>query len=183
MRYFRKIAQGIDTLPILLELDRAHHLWNAEAGRKTFSGTPHAAMTDIWVRFRSKHEIVGAVSHKEEHRNVYWPAWRELPSLRPLVSALKTRVDAVELGTILITRLPPGEAILPHDDKGSWTAEFYNCKVHVTLQGQSLSRCRDETVIMVAGDAWTFDNLLDHDVRNNGEIDRIVCIVAMRVET
>jgi hypothetical protein len=179
---FLKIASGIDTMGVLLDLNRAPHLWDQNTTRKTYPGTPHAEMSDIWVRFRAPDQIKSHSSHKDEYRNVFWPAWHEMPSLRPLVASLKTRVDAVELGSILITKLPPGGAIMPHDDRGSWAAEFYNSKVHVTLAGSSLSRCGDETVTMTGGDVWTFDNLIEHDVQNVGNVDRIALIVSMRVE-
>ena len=113
MGQFLRLAKDIDVLPVLLDLSRAPHLWDQYRTRTTYENTPHAASSDIWVRFRSPNEIVGLESHREEYRCVYWPAWRELPSLRPLVRALKNTVDAVELGSILITRLAPGKAILP----------------------------------------------------------------------
>lgn len=181
-RQFLQVAQNIDTMPVLLELNRVPRLWNANTARKTYVGTPHAAMDDIWVRFRPADQIEGLHSHQEEYRCAYWPAWHELPSLRPLIRALKNAVDAVELGSILITRLLPGGAILPHSDCGSWAAEFYNTKLHLTLAGQATVRCEDETVLMQCGDAWTFDNLREHEIQNTGEVDRVVLIVSMRCE-
>lgn len=139
-------------------------------------------MRDIWVRFRPASEIVGDESFREEYRCEFWPAWRALPSLRPLVFGLMTRVSAVELGSILITRLPRGGEILPHSDRGGWAPEWFNCKCHVTLAGASVSTCSDETVTMRQGDVFTFDNLLPHSVANTGDCERIVCIVSMRCE-
>ena len=182
MTQFLRIAHGIDTMPVLLELNRSPGLWDGYSIRRTFDGTPHAEMTDIFVRFRPRDQISGPAAHQEEYRNAFWPAWRELPSLRPLVFALMAKVSAVELGSILITKLPPGAEILPHTDRGVWAPEFYNCKAHLTLVGSSISRCGDETVTMRAGEVWTFNNLIEHDVRNPGSEDRIVCIVSMRVE-
>lgn len=182
MRHFLRIAQNVDITGVLLELNRAPYLWDANRARTTYAGTPHGQASDLWIRFRAPDSIEGLHSHQTEYRSVYWPAWHELPSLRPLVRALKNTVDAVELGSILITRLPPGASILPHNDKGSWAAEWFNCKCHVTLAGRSLSRCLDEEVVMQAGDVFTFDNLLEHSVFNPGEIDRVAMIVSMRCE-
>jgi hypothetical protein len=117
-----------------------------------------------------------------EHRNVFWPAWYALPALRPMVFALMTRVQAVELGSILITKLPPGKMIQPHSDAGNWAPEFYRCKAHVTLAGSALVGCENEAVTFAAGTVWTFDNLLVHSISNEGDRDRIVCIVSMRCE-
>lgn len=183
MGEFLRIAHGIDTMPIMLDLMRAPDLWDQNRTRTTFEGTPHGQSSDIWVRFRSPVELEGPQSHKEEYRCVNWPAWHRLPSLRPLIRALKHTVDAVELGSILVTRLPPGATILPHSDQGSWAAERYNTKLHVTLAGRSHSICGDELVEMVAGDVWTFDNLRLHSVVNPDDgADRVALIASMRCE-
>jgi hypothetical protein len=179
---FLRVATGVDMLPVMLELNRAPHLWDRDKTRRTYPGTPHAEMEDIWVRFRAKAEIEGAHSHREPYRCVFWPAWHELPALRPIVFSLMARVGATELGSVLITKLPPGGKIHPHSDKGSWAAEFYNCKCHVTIAGTSVSVCDDQLVEMHSGDVFTFDNLLLHSVENRGSCDRIACIVSMRVE-
>lgn len=182
MTHFIQLASGVDVVPLLLELNRAPHLWDQNRTRREYPGTPHADMRDIWVRFRPEREITGLQSHREEYRCEFWPAWRELPALRPLVFGLMALVQAVELGSVLITKLPPGGAILPHSDAGCWAPEFYNCKAHATIAGQSLSWCENESVVMGAGDVWMFNNLLMHSVENHGVCDRIVCIVSMRVE-
>ena len=182
MRQFLRLASNLDVLPLALELHRAPHLWDQNTTRKIFPGTPHAAMSDIWVRMRPPAELTSAASYREPYRCEFYPAWRELPALRPLVFALMARVQAVELGSILITRLPPGGEILPHSDRGAWCAEWHNCKLHLTVAGQSLSSCADEAVTMRTGEAWSFDNLQTHDVKNTGAEDRIVVIVSTRVE-
>ena len=115
-----------------------------------------------------------------EHRNLFWPAWHELPALRPMVFGLMQRVAATELGSILITKLPPGGRIQPHSDAGSWAPEFYHCKAHLTLAGSALVYCEDEACQFDTGTAWTFDNLLTHSIENVGDCDRIVVIVSMR---
>lgn len=182
MRNFLKLASGFDVTPIMLELHRSPGLWTENTHRQSYPGSPHADTNSVWVRYRPAEEIKGLDSFAEEHRNVFWPAWRALPSLRPLVFGLMTRVSAVELGSILITRLPPGGEVRLHSDAGSWAPEFFNMKVHVTLGGASESTCEDEAVTMNTGDVFTFDNLRMHSVRNRGDCDRIVCIISMRCE-
>jgi hypothetical protein len=169
-------------MPLLLELHRAPQLWDQNPARRQYEGTPHAAMRDIWVRFRPAEELTGPDAFWGEYRCVFWPAWHELPSLRPMVFALMSKVSAVELGSILITRLPPGGEILAHSDQGGWGPGWFNCKCHLTVAGSSESMCDGETVTMRTGDIFTFDNLLVHSVKNAGDCDRIVCIVSMRCE-
>ena len=139
-------------------------------------------MTDIWVRFRAPDQVTSLRSHQEEYRCVNWPAWFSLPALRPLIFAMMQRVQAVELGSILITRLPEGGEIKPHSDKGSWPAEFYNMKLHLIVSGQASVNCNEETAIFKGGDLFTFDNLQVHSVQNHWPEDRVALIVSMRVE-
>jgi hypothetical protein len=180
---FTKIADGVETLPLRLELARNDHLWDQDPTRRTYPGTPHAAMTDITVRYMPPEQLVDLAARKAEHRNVFYPAWHALPALRTVVFGLMARVQAVEIGSILITRLPPGRMIDPHSDAGSWCAEFYNTKAHWTVQGIANVWCDEELCAFTAGSVWTFDNLRLHAVENHGDEDRICVIVSMRCES
>lgn len=182
MSRFVRIASGADVLGLQLELGRAAHLWDTDPRRRLYPGTPHAQMVDITVRYMDVDQLVDLEARKRQHRNVFWSAWHALPSLRPMVFALMTRVQAVELGSILITKLPPGGEILPHSDAGSWAPEYYNCKAHIIVSGRSVTRCDGEECEQRAGDIWTFDNLQVHSIWNSGDVDRICCIVSMRAE-
>jgi hypothetical protein len=178
---FVQIASNVDVTPVLLELHRAAHLWDRNPERRLYPGTPHAAMTDITVRYMPEADVT-MEARRLEHRNVFWPAWHALPALRPMVFALMHRVAATELGSILITRLPAGKIIEPHSDAGSWAPTYYNCKAHITLAGSALVCCDGEVCKFDTGTIWTFDNLLNHAIENDGDGDRIVCIVSMRCE-
>lgn len=182
MRHFVKLAAGVPTNPVLLDLQRNPDLWNAHPVRKTFPGTPHAAMDDIWVRGRAIGELNSPEAYKQPFLSEFYPAWGLLPSLRPLVFSMMAQVQAVHLGGILITRLPPGGSILPHTDLDSWHARHFNTKLHLTLAGRSQSFCGGENVTMLTGDLYVFDNLIIHSVDNDAVEDRVVLIVSMRVE-
>jgi hypothetical protein len=179
---FVKIADGVETLPLRLELERNEHLWDQDDTRRTYPGTPHGDMVDIAVRYMPPAQAANLENRRRPHRNEWWPAWHALPALRPVVFGIMARVQAVELGSILLTRLPPDAKILPHSDAGSWAPEWYNCKAHWTVAGAAMVTCGGETCAFKAGTVWTFDNLLQHSVENNMHCDRIVCIVSMRCE-
>lgn len=181
MSRFVQLATGVDVVPVMLELNRAAHLWDKNPERRLYPGTPHAAMTDITVRYMPEDQVT-MEARRLEHRNVFWPAWHALPSLRPMVFALMQRVGCVELGSILITKLPMGKAIEPHSDAGNWAPEWYNCKCHVTLAGSAQVRCEDDATTFATGSVWTFDNLLTHSIDCISACDRICCIVSMRAE-
>ena len=182
MSRFVKLASGVDTSAVLLDLMRTPELWDQNTTRTTFEGTPFAACSDIWVRFRPASDLTSSEAHKTEYRCVNWPAWHALPSLRPLVRAIKQQVDPIEVGSILITRLPPSARMLPHSDCGSWAAEWYNTKVHAVLAGSAVAMCDGEEAMFRQGDLYSFDNLLMHSVSNRGTEDRIALIVSMRCE-
>lgn len=179
MNRFTLIAEGIDVTPLALELARNETLWDRNPERRTYPGSPHSEMVDITARYMPEGDVTLA-ARGGEHRNVFWPAWYALPALRPLVFGLMARVQAVELGSIIITRLPPGGRIRPHSDRGSWAPEYYHCKAHVTARGAARVTCADDVCDFRCGQAWTFDNLLEHSVENIGNTDRVSVIVSMR---
>jgi hypothetical protein len=183
MRYFQKIAGNVETLPLVLDLYRQPELWDEHRARTggpgSFEGT-----SDIWVRFREPAELVGPESYAEPFVPVFYWAWHALPHLRPIVFGLMARLEAVQLGGILITRIPPGCQVAPHDDRGRWHPEFFQTKAYLPLatNPQCYSTCADERVVMQVGDAWLFDNLQVHSTVNDGETDRVTLIVSMRCE-
>jgi hypothetical protein len=183
MRHFVRIAAGIETLPLALDLYRQPELWNQHTARTGGVGA-FVGTDDIWVRFRDPAELVSRESFAEPHVPVFYPAWHALPHLRPIVFGLMARVEAVQLGGILITRVPSGQQVAPHDDKGRWHSEFFQTKAYIPVatNAQCVNTCGDERVIMNVGDAWLFDNLETHSTVNDGETDRVTLIVSMRVE-
>jgi hypothetical protein len=183
MRNFQQVANSIDVLPLVLELYRQPELWNQHTartgGKGSFEGTD-----DIWVRFRDPQELTSTSSFNEPFTPVFYPAWHALPHLRPLVFGLMARLEAVQLGGILITRVPPGQQVAPHDDRGRWHPEFFKTKAYMPLATNPLcySTCEEERVVMQIGEVWLFDNLKTHSTVNDGETDRITVIISMRVE-
>jgi hypothetical protein len=148
MRRFLKIADNVDVLPLLAQLHRLPDLWDRNPERRLYPGTPHAAMTDIVVRYMPEADVT-MEARRAEHRNVFWPAWHALPALRPLVMGLMARVEAVELGSILITRLPPGGQIMPHTDAGSWAPGYYHCKYdHLSMSVSGAVRAWQDDVLL-----------------------------------
>lgn len=185
MKNFMKIAD-VDVMPLRLALLQHPELWNQNAVRKVAPGTPHAAMSDIWVRYNDDTECrkTGDYSKfNDAHDPIWYPAYYALPQLRPLIFWLMSRVEATRLGGVLITKIPPGGRIAPHADKG-WHVEHYNTKLYVVLQAnpQCVNRVEDESVLMQAGEVWFFDNTKEHEVVNDGDDDRITLIICMRKE-
>lgn len=183
MRYFQQIAAGVEVLPLVLDLYRQPELWDQHRERTgndgSFSGT-----SDIWVRFRAREQLTTAAAYAEEFRCVWYPAWYALPHLRPIVFGLMARVEAVELGGVLLTRVPAGCQVQPHHDRGRWHSEYFQTKAYCVLSSNSqcYNTCEDERIVMGVGECWLFDNLRMHSTVNEGHTDRITLIVSMRVE-
>lgn len=187
MRYFHRIAEGVDTMPLLHALARQPGLWNSNTFRTRFPGTPHAEADDILLRFsdpaRCTPDQPGVGNVIGDDRPVWHPAARALPQAKAVVLALMARVEAYELGRVLVTRLRPGARILPHADRdGAYVQAPDRARYHVVLQGLpgSLYRCGDETVCMRTGEVWWFDAHAEHEVANNSADDRIHLLVDVR---
>ncbi len=184
MKNFLKIADGIDVTALAMSINLHPELWDKYGQRKGYEKTPHLAMSDIWVRFNDPKNLeLGYAKFTDQHDAVWYPAINDLPQIRPLVFSLMSKVEATRLGGVLITKVPAGGRILPHADKG-WHPEHYNCKVYVPIQSNSgcSNRVESETINMKVGEAWYFNNLLEHEVVNDGTEDRITLIVCMRCE-
>jgi mannose-6-phosphate isomerase-like protein (cupin superfamily) len=182
-----KIAQGIDTAPLLLAIARQPKLWNRHAYRKEgYENSPHAGSSDIWLRYNDEKpykESGDWTGFHDPHDPVFYPEWYALPQARPIVFGLMARVEGTRLGGILITRIPPGGRILPHVDD-SWHVRHYNTKLYAVLQSnpQCVNRVENEQVAMAPGEVWYFDNTKEHEVVNDGPDDRISLIVSIRCE-
>lgn len=187
MRNFQLIATGVDVVPLVMALHAQPQLWNQHNFRTTFTGTPHGQVDDILLRFPSPEKTNDPdhlISAQEDTDPIFYPAWRELPQVRPIVFDLMRRVEAVSLNRALITRLKPGGRIQPHRDvDGAYVAREDGLRFHVVLQGfpGSLYHCGDETVTMLTGSVWWFKHREMHAVENNSSSDRIHLLVDFRV--
>lgn len=187
MRHFLKVADGIDVRAVNAELDAHPELWDEHPNR-TYEGSPHHGVSDLWLRFRPFRELTRDESYLEPHFAEFYPAWSLLPALKPIVRQLMALEYPdgfpVYLGGMLITRIPPGGSVKPHNDRGSWHAETMNTKVYVGLKSNPdcVNFCEDERITIGVGEAVMFNNLLTHSVENNGETERVTLICCFRSE-
>lgn len=179
MRHFQYIGP-IDPMGVMIELQRQPDLWNKNEARRTFESSPHSETDDIWLRWVTTDDL----DNGKPRDLAFLQPWYAIPSARAIVFALMTRVQAIQLGAIFITRIPPGGQVKPHVDFG-WHANWFNTKVYVALQTNPdcVNYAEDEQVAMKAGDCWQFRNTVRHSVINAGGDDRISLIVAMRCES
>lgn len=183
--HFQLIASGVDVSGVNAELDAHPELWDAFTLRKTAPGTPHSRMSDIWVRYNDVQPFLDAGDFRafnDRHVPIWYPAWNAMPSLRPIVMGLMAAVQGEMLGGVLITRIPPGEGIAPHVDKG-WHVDYYD-KFYVSLKAATGAKFHHEGEFIepAVGDIWLIDNRKTHWVTNDSDQDRITLIVCIRTE-
>jgi hypothetical protein len=176
MNNFHPMAQGISVTALMNQIARNKQLWNANDLRSTFPGSPHKQVEDIWLRFQP----LDCKDPVNDHESVNYPAFFELSEANDLIFNLMRVVKGERLGRVLVTKLAPGKSIAPHIDGGSHS-EYYE-RFHVVLQGYpgSIFRCGGETVQMLTGEVWWFDNAVEHEVINNSADDRIHLVIDIR---
>jgi quercetin dioxygenase-like cupin family protein len=183
MKNFLKIADQVDVLPLLLELQRQPQLWDRNPYRLREEG-PHRETHDIWLHYKDEAENKerGDYSNfRDPHDGVWYPAYYALPAARPLIFGLMSRVEGERLGGVLIYSVPPGKRIYPHVDTG-WHVDYFE-KFNVCLQSNPKARFHytgnGETMIAQRGDTHWFVNNVEHEVINYGDNDHIVLTVCI----
>jgi hypothetical protein len=188
MRHFLKIADGIDVAPLNAALDCYHGLWNRHQSRRDEVGSPHRAVSDIWVRYNAPERLDPAdpLGFNDEHVPVWYPAWAALPALRPIVFSLMALVEGEMLGGVLITRIAPGAGIAPHVDAG-WHVDYFD-KFYLSLRSApgAVFYCDHDGLAEALeprpGEVWRFDNRKRHWVENASGTDRVTLILCIRTD-
>jgi hypothetical protein len=185
MRNFLMIANGIDFMPVLLEVQRQPELWNRFQVRSFHDRSGVRGLDDIvlrYNRFDEGDDFVDAVCSRIEV--VDYPAMRALPMARQMCLAVMAKVQGVHLGRVFVSRIKPGDGIGPHTDHIAPAEEAFPDRIapaayydryHVPLQSGPgcYFRCGDETVLMSPGQLWWFNNEVEHEVSNQSGHDRM----------
>jgi len=182
MRHFLCLAQGLETRPLVLALWQQPHLWNQHTQRTTMPGSPVACCDDCFLRFQPLPGVTlhGLPEVLDPHETYWYPAAQALPEARPLIFEAMRLVQGERLGRVIITRLPPGGHILPHNDADANSAYYHFMHLLLAGSAQTRFRCGDEVVLMLPGELWLFDNLLEHELHNDGPEDRLSLIIAIK---
>lgn len=192
MRNFAKIAEGIDVMGLRLALARKPELWGAYGVRHWHKQSVHGAagLDDIILRYNKfdavQDDFVEAVCANLDVE--CYPAWVMLPEAIELIAPLMLRVRGLELGRCMISRLAPGASIPAHSDRIAPAEEafpyrtplaIYYDRYHIVVSSASgtLFRTGEETIQMISGECWWFNNQLEHEVVNNSSEDRIHLIM------
>lgn len=178
--HFLHIAAGIEVEPLRAALQARPHLLGQHRARAESYQSPHAAMTDIWVRYNHLDKL--GPHFNDEHDAVWYPSYSELPELRSILFPLMAFVEGERLGGVLITKLPPGGEIALHVDRG-WHAGYYE-KFYIAVQNEpgALFHFPEGDLVAQPGDCFWFDNSVPHGVTNGSAADRFALIVCIKTD-
>ena len=197
MKYFLKIAENINVLPVLMRLQQNPQFWREDTYLRTFPQGPFGEVDSIIARFppravaatQEEADDLMATPGYDQHECIDQPIYGQIPELRPLVMNLFTFVGGTRLGRVMINRVKPGGRIHKHADTLAH-ANYWH-RHHICLQSATGVKftAGDEGVWMAPGEAWWFDNgkgTADedrpaHEVINDSQIDRIHLVVDIKI--
>lgn len=186
MRNFFRIATGVNVTPLMLAIARRPELWREDTYLRDYPQGPFGDTDTIMIRFPAKTVVETEQNLAEygqsdaQHECIWYPPSFQLLDARPIVFALMNEVKGERLGRVMINRVRPGGRIFPHADTPAH-CDYYT-RHHVVLQtspGANI-RCADEQIHMEIGAVYWFNNKLEHEVMNNGAVDRIHMVVDIR---
>ena len=171
-----------DPAPLLHQIVRQPELWQADTYLRDYPQGPFGDCETIFLRFPPASVTELERGERDQHESVWMDGALHLPAARPLVFGLMARVEGERLGRVMVNKLKPGGRIFPHADTPAH-AEYWD-RYHFSLQsapGCNI-RCGTEQIHMDAGVAYWFNHALEHEVVNNGAVDRIHMIVDVRTQ-
>lgn len=177
------LASGLDVAPLLQQLERNPDVWDRYTLRtQGYETTPHKAVSDVWVRYRDWSEFAGdpAAFANSAHESVWYPCVHQIPAAWSLARRVFRRVGGTRLGGVLITRIPAGGEVKPHQDHG-WHAGYYEkCAVQLAGNKEQAFCFEDAQLSPLPGDLYTFRNERTHWVTNPSNEARMTLIVCVR---
>jgi hypothetical protein len=177
---FVTLAENIDVSKMVEEINQNIDLFDKYPHRRIAFNSPHAEMTDIWIRTNSPESI--GKNWKEVHYPVWYDAAYKLPSIKNFCMDLMAWTRGESLGHVMITKIPSGGKIEKHNDV-HWHAQYFD-KFYLQLQGAEGQTFNTEhhNFTSKTGDLYWFNNAREHWVDNNSNIDRITLIICIKIE-
>lgn len=171
------ISEGANVNPIHWAILQHPELWNQNKARTEDVNSPHYGLDDIWPRF-------GAPEYAENglaHDSIWYPS-ADILGIKPMVYDLFRSVEGVELGGVLITRIPAGKECKPHTDPGWHARRYEKFGVQIASAPNQKFCFEGEELETKPGDVFWFDNQYTHWVTNPTAYDRITMVVCIRRE-
>lgn len=171
----------VDEMPLLHQLQRQPDLWKADTYLRDYPQGPFGDTDTVFLRFPPASVTELERGAKDQHECIWMDGSIYLPAARKIIFDLMAKVEGERLGRVMINRLQCGGRVFPHADTPVH-ANYWD-RYHIVLQSSPgcQFRCAEETVYMPPGQIWWFQNALEHEVVNNGSIERIHMIVDIRL--
>lgn len=153
-----------DVEPCTVEINQ-YNLWNWLNLRRLFSTSGHYDVDDIVLRFYPVHDAKFSQEDVfNSDKTVSYFPWRMFKETRELVE--RHCPEGYKIGRVVIAMLRPGGLISPHIDEGEYADhhERYHFVLHSNPKCTFI--CGEEAVKMQAGEIWTFNHKLEHEVIN-----------------
>lgn len=195
MKYFHRIAQGVDVSGIMTRLAHNPQFWHADTYLRDYPQGPFGEVDSIICRFpprsvkasqalaeRTKRSAAYKLA---QHECIDLPIFDKLPEVRLAVWQIMNTLHVTRLGRVMINRMMPGGHIFRHADTPDH-ADYW-LRHHLVLQSApgAVFTVGDEKVYMATGEFWYFNNgkapdRPAHEVFNNSGTERIHLIVDVR---
>ena len=169
------IGEGVNVAPIYWKLLQHPELWNRNLARTECTDSPHHGLDDIWARYGDPERAKDGLAHDS-----YWYPEADILGLRPYCLDLMRYVGGVELGGVLLTRIPPGKMCKPHVDPGWHARRYEKFLVQITSAPGQFFCFEGEQYETKPGDVAWFDNQYLHWVTNDTPYERVSMIVCIR---
>jgi hypothetical protein len=180
MKNFYRLASGVNITPLMAQIARQPGLWKADTYLRDYPQGPFEDVETIFIRFPPASVTEMERDAKDQHECVWMDGALHLSAWRSLVFNLMATVEGERLGRVMINKIRPGGMIYPHADTPAHCA-YYSRYHYVLHSGPGVKfRCGDEVVGMATGEAWYFNNALEHEVQNNSADDRLHLIIDIK---
>lgn len=170
------ISSGLNVAAIYWALQSHPELWNQHTSRTESADSPHHGLDDIWARFGASH-----VDASQPHDSIWYPS-ADILGIKSMCMDIMRGVDGVELGGVLITRIPPGQECKPHIDPGWHARRYEKFAVQITSAPGQIFGFDDQQLETKPGDLFWFNNHYTHWVTNPTNYERITMIICIRKE-
>jgi quercetin dioxygenase-like cupin family protein len=171
------LERGLPVAPIHWAIQAHPELWNQNTARTEAAGSPHHGLDDIWARFGDPARAIDGTPHDS-----FWYPSAEILGVKGICLDLVRAVEGVELGGVLITRIPPGAECKPHTDPGWHARRYQKYGIQITSAPGQHFCFEGEELETRPGDLFWFDNQFSHWVTNPTNYERITMIVCIRKE-
>ncbi len=169
------LREGLDVAPIYWRLLQHPELWNQHTTRTEAEDSPHHGLDDIWARFGDP----SRASDGSPHDSFWYPS-ADVLGIKPMCHDIMRAVDGVELGGVLITRIPAGATCKPHTDPGWHARRYQKFAVQITSAPGQAFCFEGKRLETKPGDLFWFDNQFLHWVENPTQYERVTMIVCVR---